>query len=72
MLSNFVVMTWSGGAAAVHKADWRALKGRDVTLWPDNDDAGHEAMVQAAVGLKAAGARRIAIAPAPKEALPAK
>ena len=28
------------GANAPHKTDWSPLRGRDVTIWPDNDDAG--------------------------------
>lgn len=34
---GFSVLSWSGGANAVKKADWSVLKGREVTLWPDSD-----------------------------------
>lgn len=38
---DFVVVTWSGGANASHKADWSILDGRSkVVIWPDNDEAG--------------------------------
>lgn len=38
---NFVVVTWSGGANAAHKADWSMLDGREkIIIWPDNDEAG--------------------------------
>ncbi len=43
---DHVVVTWSGGAKAVEKADWAPLAGRDVTLWPDNDEAGRQAMAR--------------------------
>jgi archaellum biogenesis ATPase FlaH len=38
------VVTWSGGADAVKKTDFSALRGRDVVLWPDRDNPGAEAM----------------------------
>jgi hypothetical protein len=41
--SQFVCTTWPGGAAAVAKADWSALRGRHVTIWPDADDPGRKA-----------------------------
>lgn len=31
------VCTWSGGSKAVDKADWSALAGRKVIIWPDCD-----------------------------------
>lgn len=43
-LSEFVVVTWSGGANAYEKADWSPLDGRKkVVIWPDNDEAGIKA-----------------------------
>lgn len=42
--NNFIVVTWSGGANAAHKADWSMLDGRSkVVIWPDNDEAGVKA-----------------------------
>lgn len=43
-----VVVSWSGGANAVETADWKPLVGRKVDLWPDNDDAGRNAMARLA------------------------
>lgn len=41
VFNSFVVVTWSGGANAAHKADWSMLDGRSkVVIWPDNDEAG--------------------------------
>lgn len=34
---DYVVISWMGGVDGVHSADWSALNGRDVLLWPDND-----------------------------------
>lgn len=39
----FVVVTWVGGANAAHKANLTHLVGRDVTIWPDNDEPGKKA-----------------------------
>lgn len=39
----YVVVTWSGGAKAVGKADLAPLHGRKVLIWPDADKAGHDA-----------------------------
>ena len=39
-----VVLSWPNGSKAIAKADWTPLAGRSVTLWPDADAAGLEAM----------------------------
>lgn len=41
-----VVVSWAGGAAAIETADWTALAGREVDLWPDNDEPGRNAMAR--------------------------
>lgn len=35
-----VVATTSGGADSASRADWSMLAGRNMTIWPDNDEAG--------------------------------
>ncbi len=45
---SHTVTTWSGGAQAVHKADWSVLQGRTVIIWPDNDKAGYKAALDIA------------------------
>jgi hypothetical protein len=40
LLPDHVAVTSPNGAKGATKADWRALAGRDVTLWPDNDAEG--------------------------------
>jgi putative DNA primase/helicase len=37
-------ITWMGGVAGIKHADWEPLRGRRVTLWPDNDEPGRQAM----------------------------
>ena len=48
VLPDWVVTTWIGGTGQVTRADFELLKGRDVTLWPDNDDIGRKAMAHIA------------------------
>ena len=56
---SFVVMTWLGGAHAVKKTDWTPLAGREVIIWPDNDEAGFKAGKEICSELKKAGAAEI-------------
>ncbi|NMG64904.1 hypothetical protein GPA19_08090 [Azoarcus indigens] len=51
-LPEFVPACWSGGSNAVFKADWSALAGRTVLIWPDCD-AQHEKLtpVEKAAGI---------------------
>ena len=37
---DHVVTTSSGGSKAARMTDWKPLSGRDVTIWPDADQAG--------------------------------
>lgn len=43
LLPGHVCVTWPNGSKSVNKADWSSLKERSVTVWPDADQAGHEA-----------------------------
>ncbi|MBI2602836.1 MAG: hypothetical protein HYW48_07260 [Deltaproteobacteria bacterium] len=38
--SDFVVVTSFGGSNSPHKSDWSPLKGKSVTIFGDNDEAG--------------------------------
>lgn len=40
---EYTVISWMGGSAAASKANWKAVGGREVTIWPDNDGAGERA-----------------------------
>lgn len=52
LFPNYAVLTWSGGANAVGKADWSPLVGRAVIIWPDNDGPGFKAALEIAALLK--------------------
>lgn len=43
-IPNCLLTTWSGGAGAVNRVDLKPLQGKEIILWPDNDEAGKEAM----------------------------
>jgi hypothetical protein len=43
-VDSHVVMTWPGGTGAVAHIDLTPLRGRNVVLWPDNDEGGRKAM----------------------------
>ncbi len=40
---EFDVISWSGGASSYVKSNWNVLSGKQVTIWPDNDQAGIDA-----------------------------
>jgi putative DNA primase/helicase len=40
LLPPYACISWTGGANAWHKHDWKPLAGRKVLLWPDADEAG--------------------------------
>jgi putative DNA primase/helicase len=42
--SQYVVLTWPGGSNAWRKADFAALAGRTILLWPDADEPGIKCM----------------------------
>lgn len=52
MFPDFVCVTWPGGSGAADKADWKALDGRKVVIWPDNDAPGRKAALVIAEALK--------------------
>ncbi len=43
LFDDHIVLSWHGGANAVDRTDWSPLKGLDVTIWPDADEAGQKA-----------------------------
>lgn len=63
VLKRYVVMTWAGGAKALGKTDWTALKDRDVLLWPDADQPGCNAMAEIAKRLAGIATRVRVIIP---------
>ena len=59
--TSFTPVSWMGGAGAEKNALWDAVKGRCVIMWPDNDDAGRNAMNMAARKARRAGARKVVV-----------
>lgn len=43
-VDGYVVMTWPSGSGSVGHLDLAPLAGRDIVLWPDNDEGGRKAM----------------------------
>jgi putative DNA primase/helicase len=57
LFPDYAAVTWPGGTSNVQHADWSALHGRTVTIWPDADDVGHKAaarLAQILLGLQCA------------------
>lgn len=69
LLPDHVVVTSPGGAKAADKADWSPLAGREVTVWPDADDAGASYAHDVARLSHKAGAASVAVVDVP-EGLP--
>lgn len=45
---QLAALTWSGGGKAVSKADFTPILGRNVIIWPDNDEPGFVAALELA------------------------
>ncbi|MCF5710615.1 DUF927 domain-containing protein [Pseudomonas syringae] len=56
LLPSHVATCWPNGSNSWHKADLTPLKGRNVLLWPDNDDSGAACMDAVAHKLREIGA----------------
>src|SRR5205823_2440163 len=65
--SEFVGVTWPGGAKAILSADFGPLAGRDVIILPDNDSPGEAAADQLVELLHEIGVRRLRRWKAPAE-----
>jgi 5S rRNA maturation endonuclease (ribonuclease M5) len=40
LFPSFAVISWMGGSQAIKKVNWSQIKGREVVIWPDNDEPG--------------------------------
>ncbi len=61
LLPEMVAVTSPFGARSASKAGWSPLAGRDVVIWPDNDEAGHTYATAVAGLVHAAGATSVKI-----------
>lgn len=68
LFPGLVVCCWSGGCRAISKTNFTALAGRKVVLWPDNDDAGRDAMQEIAQVLHGIGATSVKVVANPADA----
>ncbi len=66
--ASITCMTWPGGSKAVAKADWSALVGRRVAIWPDADEPGRQAAEKISELLTASGAASVEIVNPPRNA----
>lgn len=67
LFPDHVAVTSPNGAGSSHKADWTPLAGRDVTIWPDQDDEGRKYAESAARQAKKAGAQAVRIVAVPED-----
>jgi len=58
---GYVCVTSPGGSKAAAQADWTPLNGREVVIWPDNDDPGRRYAAAVAKHCGAAGALRVSV-----------
>ncbi|MCF5806302.1 DUF927 domain-containing protein, partial [Pseudomonas tremae] len=61
LMPNYVATCWPNGSNSWHKADLTPLKGRNVLLWPDNDDSGAACMDTVAHKLREIGAGSVRV-----------
>lgn len=62
---SWAVIASMNGARSPHKTDWPPLSGRDVFIWPDNDEPGRAYAAEAATLVLKAGAASVRIADPP-------
>ncbi|GEM_PF-1459724 len=67
LLPDYVSITSPGGSKAALKVDWSPLAGRDVVIWPDNDQPGLAYAKKVAALALEAGATGVAIITPPKD-----
>ena len=67
LFADKVVVTWPLGAQGVPHVDLRPLAGRDITIWPDNDNSGREAAEKLGLLLEDLGVAQLRIVQIPKD-----
>ena len=70
LFSSYVPTTSMGGANAAHQSDWTPLQGREVVVWPDNDNDGRRYAREVATLVLKAGASAARIVQLPEEMPP--
>ncbi len=57
----------NGANAPIDKTDWSPLKGKDVTIWPDHDEAGITYAEKAAEAIAKTGAKSVTVLKIPQD-----
>lgn len=65
LFQDHPVLSWLGGSRSVRTANWKALKGRSVLIWPDNDEPGKEAAEQVEAILRDGICNEVRVIPPP-------
>lgn len=67
IFSALTVLTWLAGTGSVHLTEWTVLKGREVILWPDNDNPGLKCMEKLKMILEKVGAGSVRVISLPAD-----
>jgi uncharacterized protein (DUF927 family) len=67
IFTDYVAVSWPAGSKSAHLVNWSPLEGRDVIIWPDNDDAGRDAAAKISNLATAAGAISALVVPVPRD-----
>lgn len=67
LFPDLVAITSVGGSQAASKTDWRPLRGRRITIWPDHDAAGRAYALAVVDHARAAGAATVAVVTVPED-----
>lgn len=70
VLPRQVCVSFAGGDRAAGKTDWTPLAGRDVLVWPDNDESGQRAADEICAAAQAAGAKTVRLIARPGDEKP--
>lgn len=66
LFPDYVAVTSAGGSKAALKTDWSMLAGRDVVIWPDNDEAGRGYAADVEKLAREAGAESVRVVEVPQ------
>lgn len=70
LLPDYVCIASPNGSKSAAKADWSALKGRDIVIWPDADHPGTAYAESVTACIQAAGAKSITVIAPPADVKP--
>jgi hypothetical protein len=65
LFAEYVAITSPGGSKAAAQADWSAVRGREVAIWPDADEPGKRYAAEVTALVQAAGAQSVRVVALP-------